>query len=711
MTPSSLSEKRQNYESHNNHIPRLRSIASYGAFKPRALAIGYNTRATYATSHSQNATSTTTTTSAAVTTAAGGVPSVPTTHGPGSTPPSQGISGSGLGGGGDYGSIAAIGGPLGVTLFHTSKPHHPLLVFHHVSPSSTRPISSLKFQPAFSAPSSMMSSNHVVEPYHGNPNSLLACARGNGVLVWDTTGHSLSPLLGRLTCEDHPNMNFHSNYSVPGNAYINPTANPTNETSSYIAHADVISSMAWKGQISQSSSSFHHLLTTSPKSISQWDLRCWTPRMRPSLRFPFPSFSHYNNTSIPSHHHGTFALSNNAAGVNMDANTIASAKFVHVACHTDASLSNIHLVAVMDSIGVVRIYDDRKCQSPQSEFWAHERMGVGIESMILEQDRTDIHHLDDDDVVTNNDEGGSYHQPVNPSSSSNSYSSTTRRKKKLLSGWVTWGSDINHRDHIRVWKEKQDAKSTSSPSYSPVADPDSYWDMSDDYKTRNNNNNNNNHTVNNPLITYEMVTTFESPLNISCTRICPNPFVNGVVIVGPGGQKKEDNMAGYTATAPTNPDDSTGSTNVETPNFLWQHSMNWEAKVYSMDPCCSSKPVSTSSLSLSLMNQQPSSTEPSEQSTQPPQQGNSDSTANVSKQAKISSKSPKCLITFRGGETDVNTLSQVIGRKCDLGHLIAAELALGASPVEDDRMELRLCCLTSAGYLLTYVSEVTLKYF
>ena len=89
-------------------------------------------------------------------------------------------------GGPRYGSsVAAVAGPHGVALFRVSRPHTPLVVLSHASSknNSAGSISSLSFQP------------------HTKDSLLLAAARGSGVLVWDASGHSLSPLLGRIAME------------------------------------------------------------------------------------------------------------------------------------------------------------------------------------------------------------------------------------------------------------------------------------------------------------------------------------------------------------------------------------------------------------------------------------------------------------------------------------------------------------------------------
>ena len=79
-------------------------------------------------------------------------------------------------------SFGAIAGSNGVALFRMSRPQTPLLILSHAS-STNSEVGSIK--------------TLAFEPKSQNA-PLLAAARGSGVLIWDASGHSLSPLLGRL---------------------------------------------------------------------------------------------------------------------------------------------------------------------------------------------------------------------------------------------------------------------------------------------------------------------------------------------------------------------------------------------------------------------------------------------------------------------------------------------------------------------------------
>lgn len=129
----------------------------------------------------------------------------------------------------DFSSIGALAGDDGISLFRTSRPNAPLLVLSHSSMESSR-IQNLAFEPGM----------------------LLAASRGNGLLLWDASGHSLSPLLGRLAVEDS-----------------NSTTNLN----------DVICSIAWK--------SSDTICMSNASYTSLWDLRSslGSKTSQPAVRF------------------------------------------------------------------------------------------------------------------------------------------------------------------------------------------------------------------------------------------------------------------------------------------------------------------------------------------------------------------------------------------------------------------------------------------
>lgn len=205
-------------------------------------------------------------------------------------------------------SVAAIAGPQGVALFRVSRPHTPLVVLSHASSRKTSAVSALSF-----------------EPHTKKDSLLLAAARGSNILVWDASGHSLSPLLGRLAME------------------------------STLSSSDRITSISWK----TSSSSQSLLATTNATSASLWDLRT-------ALRA---------NSSRPSVRLGNARKIDNA-GYVID-------PLVQVAA------SNKNEVATLDASGVVHVFDVRMTDrsSPGNNigevtsFTAFQHIGIGLESL------------------------------------------------------------------------------------------------------------------------------------------------------------------------------------------------------------------------------------------------------------------------------------------------------------------------------------------
>jgi hypothetical protein len=300
-----------NHHHHHNHQHpqhRLRSVAKYNAFYPQALACSNDILTTSYKDHLE----------------------------------------SDLDFGGPA-SLGAIAGPRGVALFRLSRPHIPLLIFSHATnysssarnnSKSLNSISSLAFQPTNGNSSST------------NSNTLyLAAARGSGVLIWDASGHSPNPLLGRL---------------------LNDTTNDTTIISGVGGRRDLetrITSMSWMSYCNRNSSSNSPLLaTTTASSLSMWDLRSHQASglFKPSLRFG----------------------STRNANVAATSSLTPAAPLVQVACSSCSEEC-----ATMDVSGIVRTYDLRKTDGggrssvgyPLSVFMAHEA-GVGIDHLSRSHD-------------------------------------------------------------------------------------------------------------------------------------------------------------------------------------------------------------------------------------------------------------------------------------------------------------------------------------
>lgn len=206
--------------------------------------------------------------------------------------------------------LGAIAGPQGVALFRLSRPHVPLLILSHAT-NATPPnqISSLAFEPKSGG------KNYT--------NSLfLASTRGSGVLIWDASGHSPNPLVGRVGI-DH--------------AY-----------SAFDLEDSRLTSLCWK----PSASSSPLLATTTASTIALWDLRTPTFHFKPTTKF---------------------GITRKASGPT------ALSPLVQIACSSDSDEC-----ATIDASGIVQVYDirmnDRGRQSggALSTFAAHETAGVGI---------------------------------------------------------------------------------------------------------------------------------------------------------------------------------------------------------------------------------------------------------------------------------------------------------------------------------------------
>ena len=114
-------------------------------------------------------------------------------------------------------TLAAIAGPMGITVIDVLIPQRPWIVLNYAStvPEPTGAskgcandsihggISTMAFQPASSTASNQtLGKNDEYYRRQSNNSILLATARGNGILIWDCSGRALSPLLGRLNASD-----------------------------------------------------------------------------------------------------------------------------------------------------------------------------------------------------------------------------------------------------------------------------------------------------------------------------------------------------------------------------------------------------------------------------------------------------------------------------------------------------------------------------
>eukprot|EP00934_Nitzschia_sp_Nitz4_P007756 Nitzschia sp. Nitz4//scaffold2_size372955//310412//314952//NITZ4_000461-RA/size372955-augustus-gene-0.391-mRNA-1//1//CDS//3329546892//7746//frame0 len=208
-------------------------------------------------------------------------------------------------------SLGAVAGVQGVALFRLSRPHVPLLILSHATSTVAKnSISSLAFEPKNDPPVS--------------PSSLyLAATRGSGVMVWDASGHSPNPLVGRVGMDqmDAPSL----------------------------TPPERITSISWKP--GTASASVPLLAATTASTLSLWDLRASSASFQPAVRF---------------------ATSRSGALPGQNSS------LVQVACSSDTDEC-----ATINSDGIVHIYDIRMMDrlrhgSPRSTFSAHETAGVGL---------------------------------------------------------------------------------------------------------------------------------------------------------------------------------------------------------------------------------------------------------------------------------------------------------------------------------------------
>ncbi|CAB9515260.1 GATOR complex protein WDR59 [Seminavis robusta] len=297
--PFSLEGTQQQPRQQQSSHSRLRSIAKYQAFSPQALACSDPLPASTFSSSKYG-----TSTSGGTDTTTDG--RIQNRHS-GKQQQQQQPS-----------SLGAVAGAQGVAVFRISKPHEPLMMLNHATSNrhhasaGGRPVSSLAFQPDASS------------------SLYLAAARGSGVLLWDVSGHSLSPLLGRLAMDSEPDC--------------------------------VTTSLCWK--LSQERDGIPLLATTTPSSACIWDLRSPLASKKPSIRFGGRS----------SASGGTTATRKTAGAAN---------PYRQIAC------SRANECAVLDAAGTVCVFDVRMTDksrfgaNPLSAFHAFGHSGVGISYLAL----------------------------------------------------------------------------------------------------------------------------------------------------------------------------------------------------------------------------------------------------------------------------------------------------------------------------------------
>jgi len=570
----------------------------------------------------------------------------------------------------------------------------------------------------------------------------LACSsRDNAILIWDVGGHSLSPLMGRLS---FPSSSSEMGVgdggtSSPAAATTTTTEPTTTGGSGGGSGSGGITNLKWK---KNDDSGGHLLLTTFRDWVGVWDVRIWNRGMRPSQRFS-----------------PTDTTANNGAAV----------RFVSVAC---SSSSSSYEIAALDSTGVVRVYDERKEGGGGSStnggttggdgsqidlFKAHNYRGVGIESF----------------NYTNADGRSGDSSCCDSSSGNNAW-------------WMTWGleSADGVESCVKLWKKEHSKDSSHNPPPPPPFRPSSatlvqeterpsvgvleqqlndfsmHMSLSDsdddgdgdamkgDAYWYNKVNNDKEATV---VDTHSLLrppilpalndeddtnksyacTVKINVRGLACARVCPDPYGNAIV----------------TVSAPPVPPPLSGGTTTGQQTVLWQTDLWFIRPSSSSLPSSPSRRRDDPNNNTSIM-KMTMTTEEKE-----------DEAATNGKINRRSKYKARCLASFQSGGNDDTTLKQMVGENYMGGHLIAAELAVGPgspsllppkyddakdnreqqqhqhttntntndttkrhhnpnssssslSEEEEEDCELVLCCLDSTGYLTTHaIPEASSTHF
>lgn len=302
-------------------------------------------------------------------------------------------------------SLAAIAGPMGITIVDVNAPKLPWLVLNYSTSSAyyvygkeMGGISSMSFQPCMSVTEDGTSSSPN-DRYSSQP-VLLATARGNGILIWDCSGRALSPLVGRLNASDAWGISGSQRNNTMDDADDSgPKAQPTS-SESQDAFKSMLSPIPLERKPStvsvQSMSSFvtssaattnlnSNTINTGPSSganktsssrrsvVTSLD---WKGPSEPVLLATCGSSAYIYDlrTSLLS------GLGSSTTNImpNMRFISPEDTPFIHCAYSQDESQ---HIFTTLDTLGIVRVWDDRMVNSPTHSFLACSGGGVGIASI------------------------------------------------------------------------------------------------------------------------------------------------------------------------------------------------------------------------------------------------------------------------------------------------------------------------------------------
>ncbi|KAL9180041.1 hypothetical protein ACHAXT_008011 [Thalassiosira profunda] len=633
-------------------------------------------------------------------------------------PSSLAVRRTGTFGSGGTKSLAAIAGPMGITVVDVEAPQKPWLVLNYSSSSGAASgsggsgggISTMAFQPCSSTVSS---SDGAERCNHSSSPILLATARRNGILIWDCSGRALSPLLGRLNASDSgggrsakragsgsgaagakrtddagdghslgseegatkgtappPPSGTESAPGVPDAAksLISPVSLERKASLVSVASSSSLVTSNVTNGLGGTSGNFLNSsvpLSAKPAAHSRGDVTslAWKGPSAPILLATTGRSACVWDlrTSLFS---GTGAGTSGGARPNSrftcprDGLHRANATLVHCAYSHDESQ---HAFATLDAAGAVRVWDDRKADRPLHSFVACPGGGVGIASVAPSQASVD----------------------VGPR-------------------FVTWGMDaaLGGGDDlvVKVWTQAARRKTLSSVSTDVFrrstasnvsADVDNGSDRNEDGGENS--------------ISYHPTSRITMS-RAAAARVHPS-FPDGILIFreNPPETKEDVSQPAGVQSTPTGMDDGADGL-LYSPDQMVMRSPDMEA--------AHQPPPSPPPLMLEDASMEP---EPEETSSPPVHEGwevelwRMDSNealpaVDAGEAKEEESRGAQKVVSFRGGGAEEDALSFAPGRG-DVSGVIAVDLALerlADTPASGQKEELSVCTLTEAGRLTVY---------
>jgi len=421
-------------------------------------------------------------------------------------------------------SLAAIANPMGITILDINTPQRSYLTLNYststISTSTSSyndksigngGITTMAFQPCFTnqlnSSTTNGTSSYIQSAYTAQQPILLATARGNGILIWDCSGQSLSPLLGRLNALDSWSSKKRKNVAddtttnnkdqeregregqmvdesghQPSTSLDSSTATSTQDG----LKSSILSPISIERQpsvlsVSSNANNNNNLLNTSSNSgggtstINQSAMNKTSAATTSSVLMNnnnvVTSLDWKKSTSAPillatcgassciwdlrtSLFSGMSSNSSSSSSGGARPNlrfTITPQSDIYynpstTLIHCSYSLTNEYTFATLDNLGIVRVWDERKPgEFSIQSFVGCSGGGVGIAS--ISPQKKNKEGADGDDVY--------------------------------YSRWVTWGMDDNENEQhssddliVKVWTESSSSKKVHNRSMSTSTDAD-----------------------------------------------------------------------------------------------------------------------------------------------------------------------------------------------------------------------------------------------